>query len=260
MRVELFEIGGYTLRSYGVIVALAVLLGMGVALYLARGTSFHKHIPNMTLYVLVGAIIGARIWHVFFFQWPYYSKNLSQIVEIWNGGISIQGALIGGIITAAVFAKIKQIPFWELADTLAPAIILGQAIGRIACFLNGDAFGSPTNSGFGIVYPAGTQAFAQYGAVPLWPAEIWEGQWDFIVFAFLITVKHKNLPKGVLFLIYNILYAIGRFSLEFLRGDSPRYSLNWTAGQWTSMTVIMISFVIMLYLFMKHKGKSKLEN
>ncbi|MEK5357961.1 prolipoprotein diacylglyceryl transferase [Paenibacillus sp. FSL L8-0709] len=254
MRVELFEIGGFTLRSYGVIVALAVLAALGVALYLARETSFRKHIPNMILYVLGGALLGARIWHVFFFQWDYYSDHLSDIVAIWKGGISIQGALIGGFITAAVYARVHQISFWELADTLAPAIILGQAIGRIACFLNGDAFGSPTNAGFGIVYPVGTLAYDQYGAVPLWPAEVWEGQWDFMVFAILISMKNRKLPRGILFLSYNVLYAAGRFSLEYLRGDSPRYALNWTAGQWTSVSVISIALVLMVFFIRKHRS------
>ncbi len=122
-------------------------------------------------------------------------------------------------------------------------------------FLNGDAYGSPTGSSFGIVYPEGTMAYAEYGPQPLWPAEIWEGQWDFIVFAILLIMKNKTWPKGFLFLSYNILYAIGRFMLEFLRGDSPRYLFNWTAGQWTSVVVIVISLVIMMIFTLRQKRK-----
>jgi phosphatidylglycerol---prolipoprotein diacylglyceryl transferase len=248
MKVELLEIGGFTLRSYGVVVAIAILLAVGVAHYLAKGTTYQKHIPNMAVYIVLGAIVGARIWHVFFFQWPYYSQHLSEIFAIWNGGIAIQGALVGGFITAVVYTGVHKISFWELADIAAPAIILGQAIGRIACFLNGDAFGSPTGTGFGIVYPEGTMAFDRYGAVPLWPAEIWEGQWNLIVFGILLALKNKKLPTGVMFLTYNINYSVGRFSLEFLRGDSPRYAFDWTAGQWTSVTVILIALALMAYL------------
>jgi phosphatidylglycerol:prolipoprotein diacylglycerol transferase len=253
MRVILFYIGDIPIRSYGAIVALAVLLGLGVAMYLARGTKYQKHIPNLVMYSIVGALLGARIWHVFFFQWGYYSQNLSEIPAIWNGGIAIQGALVGGFIVASVYCRIQRISFWELADVLAPAIILGQAVGRIACFLNGDAYGSPTNSGFGIVYPEGTMAYGQYGSQPLWPAEVWEGQWGFIVFALLLMLRNKEWPKGFLFLTYNILYAVGRFMLEFLRGDSPRYTLDWTAGQWTSVAVIMASIFIMTYFALQHK-------
>ncbi|NHN33292.1 prolipoprotein diacylglyceryl transferase [Paenibacillus agricola] len=253
MRVVLFHIGNYPVRSYGLVVALAVLLGLGVAMYLARDTKYQKHVPNLVMYSIVGALLGARVWHVFFFQWGYYSQNLSEIPAIWNGGIAIQGALVGGFIVAAIYCRIQRISFWELADVLAPAIILGQAVGRIACFLNGDAYGSPTNSGFGIVYPEGTMAYEEYGSQPLWPAEVWEGQWDFIVFAILLMLKNKEWPKGFLFLTYNILYASGRFMLEFLRGDSPRYALDWTAGQWTSVAVILTSIVIMTYFTLQHK-------
>ncbi|UVI33447.1 prolipoprotein diacylglyceryl transferase [Paenibacillus spongiae] len=253
MRVILFTIGDFSIRSYGLIVALAVLLAIGAALFLARGTPYQKHIPNIIPYALFGAIIGARFWHVFFFQWSYYSKNLSEIFAFWNGGIAIQGALVGGFITAAIYLRIHRISFWEFADTVAPAIILGQAVGRIACFLNGDAFGSPTGSNFGIVYPEGTMAYDEYGSQPLWPAEVWEGQWDLIVFALLISLKNKQLPNGLMFLTYNILYALGRFMLEFLRGDSSRYMLNWTAGQWTSIAVILISAGLMMFFFIRNK-------
>ncbi len=134
MRVILFSIGDFQVRSYGLVVALAIMLAMGVAYYLAKGTTYRKHIPNMMFYVLIGAILVARIWHVFFFQWDYYSKHLVEIPAIWNGGIAIQGALVGGFIAAAIYARVARISFWELADTMAPAIIFGQAIGRIACF------------------------------------------------------------------------------------------------------------------------------
>jgi phosphatidylglycerol:prolipoprotein diacylglycerol transferase len=212
---------------------------------------------NVVMYAVIGAILGARIWHVFFFQWEYYSQYLSEIFAIWNGGIAIQGALIGGFMSTAIYTRVHKISFWELADIVAPAIILGQAIGRIACFLNGDAFGSPTGSNFGIVYPEGTIAFDRYGSQPLWPAEVWEGQWDLIVFALLIAIKNIRMPIGFMFLLYNILYSIGRFSLEFLRGDSPRYALDWTAGQWTSMTVIVTSVLLMLIFYFKTKQCSR---
>ncbi|MCH1642131.1 prolipoprotein diacylglyceryl transferase [Paenibacillus timonensis] len=256
MRVILFEIGGFSLRSYGVVVGLAVLLAVSVAYFLARGTQYQKHIYNLVFYILIGAILGARIWHVFFFQWGYYSQHLSEIFAIWNGGISILGAIVGGFAATAIYTWRNQLSFWELTDILAPAVLLGQAVGRIACFLNGDAFGSPTGTGFGIVYPEGTMAFDRYGAVPLWPAEIWEGQLDLIVFGVLMALKNIKLPVGGLFLSYTMMYALVRFSLEFLRGDSPRYALEWTAGQWTSAGIFLISATLMVYFFFKRNHQT----
>ena len=256
MRVTLFEIGGFSVNSYGVVVALAFLLGLGVAHYLTKNTVYQSHLFDSIIYIIIAAILGARIWHVFFFQWGYYSNNLSEIIAIWNGGISIIGAIVGGAIGMAIYTWRKKLSFWEYADLLAPAVVIGQAIGRIACFLNGDAYGSPTGSGFGIVYPEGTMAFDRYGSQPLWPAEIWEGQWDLIIFALLLVLRNKKLPAGVHFLIYTILYAAGRFMLEYLRGDSPRYALQWTAGQWTSVSMIICSIVLIVYFYTRRQIKS----
>lgn len=259
MREILFTIGDFPVRSYGLIVALAVLLALGVAHFLAKGTPYQKHIPNLVPYVAIGAIICARLWHVFFFQWEYYVNHLAEIPMIWHGGIAIQGALIGGIAAVAIYTIKHRISFWELADILAPAIVLGQAIGRIACFLNGCAFGSPTHSHFGIIYPEGTIAHDVYGAQPLWPAEVWEGQWDLIVFVVLILLKNRRWPAGFLFLAYNIMYSFGRFMLEFLRGDSPRYAFHWTAGQWTSISVIVISLLILLLLVTSNRRQKAIS-
>jgi phosphatidylglycerol:prolipoprotein diacylglycerol transferase len=260
MRVVLFTIGDFQIHSYGVIVALAVLLALGIAHHLAVGTPYREHISNMVPYVFVGAILSARIWHVFFFQWEYYSKHLTEIVYIWQGGIAIQGALIGGFIAMIVYTKKHRLSFWKLADILAPAIVLGQSIGRIACFLNGDAYGSPTGSGFGIVYPEGTMAYDVYGSQPLWPAEIWEGQWDLIVFVLLLLLKNRKWAAGVLFLVYNILYSFGRFNLEWLRGDSPRYAFHWTAGQWTSFSVIAVSLCMIIFLVIRDRNRRSIQD
>ncbi|MCY9659444.1 prolipoprotein diacylglyceryl transferase [Paenibacillus chondroitinus] len=257
MRVILFNIGDFPIRSYGLIVGIAILLGLGVAYFLARGTKYQNHVLNMITYIILGAIVGARLWEVFFFQFGYYSKHWLEAIAIWQGGLSIQGGLVGGFIAGAIYARVQRISFWEFADITAPAIVLSQSVGRIACFLNGDAFGSPTGSNFGLVYPPGTIAYETYGSQPLWPAEIWEGQWDLVIFALLIILKNKQWPKGFLFLIYNILYALGRFMLEYLRGDTPRYALGWTAAQWTSFGIVAVSILLIGYFTMKEKRQKE---
>ncbi len=152
-----FTIGGYTQGSYGLIVALAVLLGAGVAYVLTSDKEYREHLLNVLLYGLLGAIIGARLWQVFFYEWGYYSQNPAEILMLWHGGMAIQGSLVGAFLVGLIYSRIRRLKFWHLADIAAPGLIFGQSIGRIACFLNGDAFGSPTNSGFGLVYPLGTR-------------------------------------------------------------------------------------------------------
>lgn len=248
--VQHFYVGGVLLHSYGLIVALAMILGIGVAYSLAnQDKEYQTHLMDVIIYGLFGAIIGARLWHVIFYNGAYYSENLLQIVMIWKGGLSIQGGIVGAVIVGLLYSRVKRINFWRLADTAAPGLIFGQAIGRIACFLNGDAFGSPTESGFGIVYPEGTSAYSTYGSQPLWPAEIWEGQINILIFAVvLILSRWKNVPQGIVFLTYISLYSLNRFALEFLRGDASKYLFDLSSGQWTSLFIIAASIIVGLII------------
>ncbi|BCJ88366.1 prolipoprotein diacylglyceryl transferase [Effusibacillus dendaii] len=247
MRVILFEFWGIPIRSYGLVVAVAVLMGIGVTLHFAKQANKQsEQILNLSLIAVLGGLVGARLWEVLFFQPEYYLSHPIDIVAIWKGGMSIQGGLAGGVITAVWYIRKLGWKFWDTADLFAPGLILGQAVGRIACFLNGDAYGSPTGSSFGIVYPPGTVAYDQYGNQPLWPAEVWEGQWNLIVFAVLLILKSRTRSKGFLFLSYIGLYSVGRFALEFLRGDSPHYLFGWTAAQWTSVVAFAVTILGLL--------------
>lgn len=206
---------------------------------------------DIVIYGFVGGIIGARLWQVFFYEWDYYSKHLVEIIMIWRGGMSILGAIVGAGMAGFIYTRRKHIDFWKLADIAAPGLIFGQSAGRIACLLNGDAYGSPTNLGYGLIYPPGTPAYAAYGSQPLWPAEVWEGQWDLVVFAIiLILARWRKWPEGTLFLTYIVLYSVGRFPLEFLRGDSPRV-LGLTTDQWSSVPMIAAAVVVGVILSMK---------
>lgn len=249
MYKDMFTIFGYTLQSHSVVSVIAILLGYGVALGLTRKTIYYNHVKNFVIYGIIGAIIGARLWHVFVFQFPYYAQHPLEIFAIWSGGISIEGAIVGGIVSLIIYTYAHKLNFWELADYLAPAMILGQAIGRIAELLAGDVFGRPTGGQFGVMYPKGTIAFDYYGSQPLWPASIWESQGNMIIFSILLIIfllaRHR-LATGWIFMFYVFMYDLERFLLEFIRGDSPRYGI-FTGGQWSALSIVLISILIMLY-------------
>lgn len=262
MHKDLFNFFGYVVQTHAVISLLAIILGYGVALAMIRKTIYFRHLQEFILYGVVGAIIGARIWHVFVFQWPIYSKHPIQIFEIWNGGISVEGAIAGGIVTLFIYSRVHKISFLEFADYLSPAMILAQGIGRIACFMNGDAFGKPTGGNFGIVYPKGTIAYDYYGSQPLWPPEVWESQGNMILFCLLFMISKfygERLGKGWIVSFYVFAYFVERFILEYFRGDSPRYG-HLTGGQWSAMGIIVLDLIFMVYLIIRDNGKKTETN
>lgn len=236
MKPVLFTVFGFPIRAYGFFIAVGFLAGIWLTQRVARRRrpDHVRLIDDFAAIALLSAIAGARLWEVAF-TWGYYGNHLSEILAIWHGGLSIQGAVAGGAIAALWFCRARKVSFWDLADTLTPGLLLGQAIGRLgACFLNGDAYGRPTGTRFGLVYPPGSQAYMAYGAVPLWPAEVFEGVWDLLVMVFALWLLRRERGEGTTFLWYALLYSLGRFSLEFLRGDSLMF-MGLKAAQVSSL-------------------------
>lgn len=253
----LIHIFSFPIRSYSVIFGLAFLLGLGVTITLAklqRKQHLVGHLLDVAPMLFLGGIIGARFWQVFFFDWEYYSAHPGEIIAVWHGGLSIQGGIVGALLVGIWYVKRHGLSFWEMADLCAPGLILGQSIGRDANLMNGDAFGDPTGGNFGLLYPLGTNARATFGNQPLWPAEVWEGQLDVVIFAILLILMQRKPSRGRLFLSYAILYNSSRFFLEMLRGDSPRFLFNLTAAQWTAVTIITICILVGIYLHFKSKA------
>ena len=192
MHQYLFFIGDFPIRAYGLVLSFSIILATGVAYFFAKQDGrWSDHIVDIGIIGGFSGIIGARLWDVFFFDWSYYHNHLLEIPFVWQGGMAIQGGIVGGLLAGYIYTKIHKIDTWALADIIAPAIILGQALGRIANLLNGDAFGNPTGTSYGIIYPQTTLAYQTYGNQPLWPAEIWEGQIDIIIFALLLLFQRR---------------------------------------------------------------------
>jgi len=151
-------------------------------------------------------------------------------------------------LTGVIYCRRHKLDAIYLMDVLAPAIILGQALGRCANLLNGDAFGAPTGEAFGLLYPSTTLAYHTYGPQPLWPAEVWEGQLDIVIFALLLIFRSFKHARGQCFALYVFLYSAARFGLEYFRGDYTEKILGlFTSAQMTSvvaMTLAVIAFLV----------------
>ncbi len=258
MHQYLFYIGEFPIRSYGLVISLSIILATGVGYFLAKqdGRGYEKHVADLGIYCGIAGLLGARLWDVFFFDWDYYSNHLTEIFHVWQGGMAIQGGVLLGVVTGLLYARHHRLDPWALADILAPAIVLGQALGRCANLLNGDAFGAPTGSSFGIIYPPSTLASHTYGEQPLWPAEVWEGQLDIVIFAILLMFRCTNHAKGQCLALYVMLYSAVRFFLEYLRGDYNHLILGMFKGAQVT-SIIAFSLAAAAFLLLQWKAASK---
>lgn len=249
MHQYLFFIGDFPIRAYGVMLALAIISGASVAYFLLKkdGRGWHEHIVDFSITVAIAGLIGARLWDVFFFDWHYYGNHLLEIPFVWQGGMAIQGGVVLGTLAGYWYLRKHNIDFWAFADIFAPALILAQSVGRMANLFNGDAFGHPTGGNFGILYPESTLAYRTYGNQPLWPAEIWEGQIDILIFVILLLFSSFKHAKGQVFVLYAILYSAARFCLEFLRGDYVNLTMGLKSAQITSLIVMIVGICLFIY-------------
>ncbi|HYG57605.1 MAG TPA: prolipoprotein diacylglyceryl transferase [Symbiobacteriaceae bacterium] len=244
MHPILFYVGTFPVRAYSLAILTAVVASSGFAAWLGRRrqVDWSDQYLDFALWAMAGGVLGARLWEVAV-NWPYYRTVPREIYAIWEGGLSIQGAVLGGLTAAWVFTRINRIPLGRFLDESTPALLLGQAIGRLfGCTLNGDAYGKPTGTGFGITHAPGTNAYMAHGPTPLWPAEAFEGIFDLVLMAVLLRLgSNKKGTPGQHFALYAALYSAGRFALEFLRGDTRPVLVGLTAAQVGSLAVIMVS-------------------
>lgn len=249
-----FELGSFQVHWYGIIIGIGIALGF----YLASKEGDRLGLPQETfsdllIWAIPIALISARAYYVLF-EWDYYSQNPGAIIQIWNGGIAIHGALIGSVITAIVFSRKKNISFWKLADIAAPSIILGQAIGRWGNFINQEAHGEEVTRSFleGLYLPDFIVNQMYIEGTYYHPTFFYESVWNMIGFALLLLLRKVNPKRGELFLSYVIWYSIGRFFIEGMRTDSLMVADLLRIAQVLSLTLIVVAAFILVFRRIKY--------
>lgn len=223
---EIVSIGPLTLRWYGLLIASAVLIGVALSQYIAkkRGVDPEK-VGDLVIWLVVAAIPCARLYYVLF-EWQNYAGRPADIFAIWKGGIAIHGAVLGGTLATWLFARFNRLSFWQMADIIAPSLILGQAIGRWGNFFNSEAFGDPTNLPWKLFIPLANRPAIYREFEYFHPTFLYESLWNLGVFALLMGLFFWGLKRpgrlrvGTLFLVYMIAYGTGRVWIEGLRTDS----------------------------------------
>ncbi|WP_425388425.1 prolipoprotein diacylglyceryl transferase [Domibacillus robiginosus] len=249
------DLGGFQVHWYGIIIGIGIALGF----YLASKEGNRLGLPEDTfsdllIWAIPIALISARAYYVLF-EWPYYSQHPEAIVQIWNGGIAIHGALIGSVITAIVFTRKRRLSFWKLADIAAPSIILGQAIGRWGNFINQEAHGGEVTRSFleNLHLPDFIVNQMYIDGAYYHPTFLYESLWNLLGFALLLFMRRVNPKRGELFLSYVIWYSIGRFFIEGMRTDSLMLPGDFLRiAQVLSLSLIVIAVALLLYRRIKY--------
>ena len=211
----IFSIGHFAVRWYSLIVLTAIAVGIWLTAREAERRGFKKDgIYDAAVWIIAGGLTGARLFHVLDHWSHEYAANPIRALYIWEGGLAIWGAIIGGLIASALIAWRRGWRFPRLLDAAAPGLVLGQAIGRIACVITGDAMGKPSSGPFGFAYTNSNAMVPQLGVYYI-PMPVYELLVNLGIFAVLWQLRKRNWPDGTLFLIYLILYSLERFFLGF---------------------------------------------
>lgn len=215
------QVGPVTLGWHGILSMLALVAGVWVGLWRARqlGIDVDTMISGLG-WVIAGAVVGARLFHVLD-HLPYYAQHPLEIVAVWQGGIAVYGGFVGGVVTGAIAAWRMGLPVWSCLDCGAPAMMVGQAVGRLGCFVNGDAWGGPTGGNWGVVYWNENALLPpELIGVPTHPYPLYEIAAVAVVLVVLWALRDQVKRPGTAFLLTTVLYGIVRFGLSFVRQET----------------------------------------
>ncbi len=267
MYPELFRIGSFPVNTYGVLLAIGMLLALFVAARLAARDGLpRERIYDLGLWTLIGGLVGSKVL-------MFFTEENVQIFSLdflRSGGV-YYGGFLGGFFALVFLIRWYKLPFWKVADAFAPGVALGQAIGRQGCFAAGCCWGKPTDSIFGVHFTEQAHEFTGvpiYGpggeALHLHPTQLYESITMFAVFALLIWLHKKKRFDGQVLIAYGIIYGIVRFTIEFFRDDPRGNILGLTSllGLSTSQIISLIVIagaVVFMILRLRKAGRAEVS-
>lgn len=243
--LTLFTFGHISIYLFGVTIAVGILAGMALALRESkkRGLS-DDAVFDVVLWSLVGGMIGARIIYVLVYDPSYYLAHPLELFQINEGGLSIHGGILGGVFAGVWRTNKLKMSVWEVADILAPALILAQAIGRIGC----DVFGLPMTKPYfwGV----------EFNGVWLHPAQVYELTMDYILFAWLWIRKNQTTYHGEVFVNYLIGFSLIRGIVELFRSNPELFNL-WSVSHFLNLAGIVVGLCLHVYLKKRYPRKQE---
>ncbi len=235
------HLGPLMISWYSLFFVLAIVAGVWLAQREARRKGLDmERVQSLAVWAVIGGLVGARLFHVAD-RWELYADHPLRILNIWEGG------LIGGVVTGLAYALRYGLPVWRLGDAAAPGMILGQAVGRLACIPNGDAYGAPTSLPWAFIYtnPMSMVPRDLLG-VPLHPYAVYELLFDLAALALLWRLRGAYKTDGLLFLTYTGVYAAGRFVLTYFRVEQEWF-WGLQEAQVISLAVLAVTLPLLAW-------------
>lgn len=251
MHPILFEIAGFPVYTYGVLLAAAYLLGLQFALIRARRRGLDPNrVMDLGIWIIVSALLGAKLL-LLIVEWDTYGRNPSELLTLVRSGGVFYGGLIAAVAVALWYLRRHRMPMWHVTDVFAPGIALGHVIGRVGCLFAGCCFGKPTSVPWAITFHS-EYARQNVGTplnIPLHPTQLYEAGAELLILIVLLATERRGrLFPGRTFWGYMLLYGVSRFVIEFFRGDSRGTIGMFSTSQFVSLLIIPISIVMLVVL------------
>jgi phosphatidylglycerol:prolipoprotein diacylglycerol transferase len=244
----LFSIGSFEVRWYGVMIVVAVIAAIGICLLEAKRKGFSQDMVwDMSLWAVIGGIVGARLLHIID-KWDYYFSHPEQFFNF--AGLAVWGAVLGGLIAILVYCLIKRVSFWKLGDIVAPGALMAQAIGRVGCLLNGCCYGLTCDLPIAITFQ-NPNSYAPLG-VPIYPTQLLHLVWNLIGFGVLWVVRKKLKPDGALFLLWLVLFGAGDFAIRFFRETEP-FIFGLPEAQALDIPIVVLALAALIVKLVRYK-------
>lgn len=260
----IFELGPIALRWYGLLIALGIAVGTFVVSRELRRKGHDGDLALDALFFVVPlGFIGARVYHVLTDYELYAGDPFPAVFEVWNGGLGIYGAVVGGFLGVVIFARVRGISPLMFADAAAPGLILAQAIGRWGNYFNQELFGRPSDLPWAIRIAPENRPPGFEDAAAFHPTFLYESIWNVAVFFALLYVARRFAPRlkdGDVFLLYVSLYSLGRFFVESLRIDDGFVIGDFASGEYVRGNLFVASILALtfaLILFLRHASTGR---
>ncbi len=244
MRLILFNLFGFKVYSYGLMIGIGIITAVIILNSKAKKRGYNENsIFNMIILTVLSGILGGKLLFIIT-NLSEFIKNPISVITDFGYGFVVYGAIISGMLAIILYSRIKKWDSLEVFDLVVPGLAIAQGFGRIGCFLAGCCYGAETTGALYVVFPENSLAVPH---VHLYPTQIYSSIFDFALGIFLIMYSRKKRESGKTFSLYLICYSIGRFFVEFLRNDSRGSVGILSTSQFISIFILILGAVIFIY-------------